>query len=95
MAPRYCLAAALVAVALLLLGQFFAVWGLPLSASCIGSRCEQDARQLRVWVNGKPVRADPTRIVLDEHQQIVIAYGTEAQVPDRIPASFDFAAAGV
>jgi hypothetical protein len=77
------------------LGQFFAVWGLPLSATCIGSLCETGAKRLRVWVNGRPVTADPTRIVLAEHQEIAIAYGTEAQVPDPVPDGFDFAAAGL
>jgi hypothetical protein len=77
------------------LGQFFAVWGLPLSADCIGSLCETGARQLRVWVNGKEVTTDPMRIVLAEHQEIAIAYGTQAQVPDPVPRSFDFAAAGL
>ncbi len=77
------------------LGQFFAIWGVPLSATCIGSLCERGDRQLRVWVNGKPVSADPTRIVLAEHQQIVIAYGTAEQIPDPVPASFDFASVGL
>lgn len=77
------------------LGQFFAVWGLPLSAECIGSLCEQGARKLRVWVNGQEVTADPTRIVLAEHQEIVIAYGSQAQVPDPLPKSFDFEAVGL
>jgi hypothetical protein len=77
------------------LGQFFAVWGVPLSASCIGSLCEQGDRKLRVWVNGDEVKADPTRIVLAEHQEIAIAYGTNAQVPDPVPDSYDFAAAGL
>ena len=76
------------------LGQFFAVWGVPLSATCIGSVCEEGDKQLRVWVDGRPVTGDPTRIVLAEHQQIVIALGTEAQLPDPIPSRFDFAAAG-
>jgi len=76
-------------------GQFFAIWGLPLSATCIGSLCEQGAKALRVWVGGRPVGADPTRIVLAEHQEIVIAYGTDAQVPDPVPASFDWAKAGL
>jgi len=77
------------------LGQFFAVWGVPLGASCIGSLCETGGKQLRAWVNGDPVTADPTRIVLDEHQQIVLAYGTAAQMPEPVPASFDFTKAGV
>ncbi len=77
------------------LGQFFAVWGVQLSARCIGSLCKRADKQLRTWVNGKPVTADPTRIVLDEHQEIVLAYGTRAQMPKPVPASFDFAAVGL
>jgi hypothetical protein len=92
------------------LGQYFAVWGVPLSAKCIGSLCEKSAKgeacvgaacggssakELRVWVDGAPVTADPTRIVLAEHQEIVIAYGTEAQIPDPLPKRFDFAAIGL
>jgi hypothetical protein len=72
------------------LGQFFAVWGVPLSATCIGSLCEEGDKQLKAWVNGKPVTADPTRIVLEDHQQIVLAYGTEAQEPDPVPATYDW-----
>lgn len=72
------------------LGQFFAIWGVPLSATCIGSLCEKGAKQLRAFVDGKAVDADPTRIVLKSHQQIVLAYGTEAQLPDPVPASYDF-----
>jgi len=77
------------------LGQFFAVWGVPLSASCIGGLCKTGDKQLRTWVNGTPVTADPTRIVLDEHQEIVLAYGTPAQMPKPVPASYDFAAVGL
>lgn len=64
------------------LGQFFAIWGVPLSARCIGSLCARGGAKLRAWVDGEPVAADPTRIVLADRQQIVIAYGTDAQLPD-------------
>jgi hypothetical protein len=70
------------------LGQFFAVWGVPLSATCLGSLCEQGAKQLHAWVNGKAVTADPTRIVLENHQEIVLAYGTAAQEPKPVPATY-------
>jgi hypothetical protein len=70
------------------LGQFFAVWGVPLSATCIGSLCEKGATQLRAWVNGKALEADPTRIILAEHQEIVLAYGTAAQVPKPVPSTY-------
>jgi hypothetical protein len=70
------------------LGQFFAVWGVPLSATTIGGLRAQGAKTLRTWVNGRELKADPTRIVLDEHQEIVLAYGTAAQVPKPIPATY-------
>jgi hypothetical protein len=72
------------------LGQFFAVWGVPLSATGIGSLRETGAKKLSVFVNGKPLTADPTRIILSERQEIVVAYGTEAQLPDPVPATYDW-----
>jgi len=70
------------------LGQFFAVWGVPLSATGIGSLREEGGKQLKAWVDGEPVSADPTRIVLAEKQQIVLAYGTPAQEPKPVPATY-------
>jgi hypothetical protein len=72
------------------LGQFFAVWGVRLDAKCLGGECAGHGTVLRAWVDGKPVAADPTRIVLAEHQEIVIAYGKQAQMPEPVPASYDF-----
>jgi hypothetical protein len=77
------------------LGQFFAVWGVRLDARCLGGLCASGAKRVTVWVDGKQVAADPTRIVLAEHQVIVLAYGTPAQDPKPVPTSFDFAALGL
>jgi hypothetical protein len=77
------------------LGQFFAVWGVRLDAKCIGSLCAAGDKRLSVWVDGKPLADDPTRIVLAEHQVIVLAFGTPAQDPSPVPKTYDFAAAGV
>ena len=77
------------------LGQFFGVWGVRLDARCIGGLCASGAKRLQTWVDGKPVAGDPTRIILDEHQEIVLAYGTPAQVPKPLPKSYDFAAVGL
>jgi hypothetical protein len=78
------------------LGQFFAVWGVRLSVDCIGGRCaDADGRELHTWVDGKPIAGDPTRIVLAEHQEIVLAYGTPAQMPKKVPSSYDFEAVGL
>jgi hypothetical protein len=65
------------------LGQFFAVWGVPLAATRIGSV----KGRVHTWVNGKPVTADPTRIVLASHQEIVIASGP---APKKVPSSYAF-----
>ena len=77
------------------LGQFFAVWGVRLDAKCIGSLCAAAGKQLKLWVDGEPVAGDPTRIVLGEHQEIVLAFGTQDQQPNPIPKSYDFAAVGL
>jgi hypothetical protein len=66
-----------------------------LDANCIGSLCASGAKRLATWVNGSPVTGDPTRIVLAEHQEIVLAFGTSAQDPSPLPKSYDFAAAGL
>jgi hypothetical protein len=74
------------------LGQFFAVWGVRLDRGCIGASCAGAGKQLRVWVDGAPLHADPTRIVLAEHQEIVLALGTPAQMPKPVPSRYDFPA---
>ena len=57
---------------------------------CLGGLCEEGDKELKAWVNGTPVTADPTRIVLEDHQQIVLAYGTPAQEPKPVPASYSW-----
>jgi len=73
------------------LGQFFEVWGVPLSARQLGGLRVGGGRVLREWVNGRPVSGDPAATKLASHQEIVVAYGTADQMPKRPPASFDFA----
>ena len=53
------------------LGQFFTEWGVPLGGAS-------------AWVNGHRI-SDPAGLVLHDHQQIVVTYGTP---PARIPTSF-------
>jgi hypothetical protein len=65
------------------LGQFFAVWGVPLSADGIGSL----KGPVHAWVGGKPLNGDPTRIILASHQEIVLAYGA---APKKIPSTYEF-----
>jgi hypothetical protein len=63
------------------LGDFFAIWEQPLSATQVGP-----ARgPVTVYVNGAKVAADPTQIPLTPHEQIQLDVG--ADVP---PYVFDF-----
>jgi hypothetical protein len=67
------------------LGQFFGVWGVKLTGTCIGRYCGN----LHWWVNGKPGVGNPANLVLKSHQEIVIAYG---KPPASIPSKYRFPA---
>jgi hypothetical protein len=72
------------------LGQFFAVWGVRFTRTCLGGYCATGDRRLRVYVNGTPVHGDPTTLTLEPHQEILVAFGTAAQLPSPIPSSYQF-----
>ncbi len=74
------------------LGQFFGVWGLRLSKTCIGAYCATTAKPLKVYLNGKPYTGDPNNLVLKNHEEIAIVYG---KPPKKIPTTYDWKAAGV
>jgi hypothetical protein len=71
------------------LGQFMAVWGVRFTPRCLGGYCVRGAD--RVYSDGKLVMGDPRALPLTEHEEIVIAYGTKAQLPKPIPSSYAFA----
>jgi hypothetical protein len=72
------------------LGQFFAVWGVRFTPADLGGYHAGGGRQLRVYVNGVIDRGDPTALVLAPHQEIVVAFGTTAQLPTPIPSTYAF-----
>ncbi|HET8526066.1 MAG TPA: hypothetical protein VFM81_05455 [Actinomycetota bacterium] len=72
------------------LGEFFGVWGVRLTPSCIGGYCNDGQNQIRVYVDGEQQTGDPRDISLDDQSVIVVTYGTEKQLPDPIPSTFDF-----
>lgn len=74
------------------LGQFFDVWGVQLTSQCLGTFCSSGSQQLTVYVDGTQVNGDPRAVVLAPHQEIVVAYGTAAQLPNPIPSSYAFSA---
>lgn len=70
------------------LGEFFNVWGVPFSSSQLGAYSNSGDRQIRVFLNGKAFNGDPTGLVLKQHEDIVVTYGTEKQLPKPIPSTY-------
>jgi hypothetical protein len=66
------------------LGDFFAIWGQPLSTTRAASAFAKEGSKLKVWIDGKPYAGDPTKIPLVAHADIVI----EAGPPFRTPPKF-------
>ena len=71
------------------LGQFFDVWGLRFTQSCIGSYCADGTHSLRVYSNGNPVSGDPRMLLLSPRQEIAIVYGP-AKTKPTVPSSYRF-----
>ncbi|HET9517683.1 MAG TPA: hypothetical protein VFO77_08170 [Actinoplanes sp.] len=73
------------------LGQFLTEWQVSTGADHIGGLQAGGDKQFRAYVNGTPVDGDPSQIVLAEHQQIALIYGTQAQHANP-PATYEFPA---
>lgn len=73
------------------LGQLFDVWGVRLSPSCLGAYCNDAESRLRVFVNGQEATGSPRELIVENQAVVVVTYGTEEELPDPIPSSFDFA----
>lgn len=65
------------------LGNFFDVWGQPLSRTAAGP-AKSSPGALRVYVDGAPYRGDPRKIELAQHTDVTI----EAGPPYRKPLPF-------
>jgi hypothetical protein len=72
------------------LGQLFVEWGVRLDARHLGGLEEGDGRRLWAFVDGRPLEGDPADLRLVDHQEIVLAFGTEP--PSPVPSTFDFVA---
>lgn len=59
------------------LGQFFDEWGVRLGVRCIGAYCSGGGRELRAYVNGRRIAADPRAIVLRNRQEIAVVFGAK------------------
>jgi hypothetical protein len=75
------------------LGQFFDVWGLRFTETCVGGVCDSGDQTWHVYLDGKPYVGDPTQLQLADQQAIVLAYGTTDQMPSPLPDNFNFGGA--
>ena len=67
------------------LGQFFDVWGQPLSATNVaGFKIAKG--QLHAFVNGAPYKGDPRKIELAQHTDIVLEAGAPYHKPEPFTA---------
>jgi hypothetical protein len=69
------------------LGQFFDEWGVRFDERCLGGYCTGSGKELRVYVNGKRLRADPRQLVLADRQEIAVLYGGPDAFRD-VPARY-------
>ena len=65
------------------LGQFFAVWGQPLSATQLLGSTVDASHQITATVNGTPFTADPASITLADQETIVLQYGPPFGTPPK------------
>jgi hypothetical protein len=62
------------------LGDFFDVWGVRFTPSCLGAYCNDgNGNTLQVFVNGQEQTSDPTQIVMNDLDVIVVAYGNPTE----------------
>jgi hypothetical protein len=57
------------------LGDFFSIWGEPLTDRRASTASAKTGEDVKVFVNGKPFTADPRTIKLEVHTDIVIQVG--------------------
>lgn len=72
------------------LGQFMTAWGVKFTSDQIGGYKNDGEKRLRVYSNGQLVEGDPREVALEQKQKLVITYGTEAQLPNPVPATYEF-----
>ena len=66
------------------LGDFFSIWGQPLTKKSAATAHVAKRESQKVWVNGKAYTGDPRKIPLTAHADIVIQVGP----PHKKPAAF-------
>lgn len=70
------------------LGTLFDVWGLRLTADCLGAYCAEGDKTVRVFVDGEEATGDLRAVPIGNESLIVVTYGGEDDLPDPIPSDF-------
>ena len=73
-------------------GQFFDIWGVRLSATCLGGHCVDDEHSLKIYVDGSEIAGDARAIELKRHQEIAIVYARRGAPPVKVPWIYNFPA---
>jgi hypothetical protein len=68
------------------LGDFFAVWGVPLGPDQVGNLKNKGDKRVQVVANGKPV-ADPINLPIHEGDNLVVGYGKPGSFPTKPPVT--------
>jgi hypothetical protein len=68
------------------LADFFTIWGQPLSTTQAASAKADKGSKLKVWVDGKPYTADPRKIPLNAHTDVVVEAGPPFPAPPKFTA---------
>jgi len=63
------------------LGQFFAVWGQPLTRTNVTGAKPHAGEKTTVWLNGAVYAGDPAKIELMQHTDVTIEVGAPAKKP--------------
>jgi hypothetical protein len=66
------------------LGQFFDIWGMDLSRTQAANLIAPRGRRLSIWVDGRSYAGDPNKIVLLDHESIVIQNGPPFAKPGKV-----------
>jgi len=72
------------------LDDFFGVWGVRFTPSCLGAYCNDGTNRLRAFVDGEEVTGSLQDVQLGDQSVIVVTYGSDDELPDPIPSEFDF-----
>ncbi|MEW6059489.1 MAG: hypothetical protein AB1551_05000 [Actinomycetota bacterium] len=72
------------------LGDFFDLWGVRLTNTCLGGYCDVGSRWLRAYVNGELVQGSPRAIELEDQSVVVLTFGTTSEEPNPIPSTYDW-----